>query len=95
MARTNVADAMAAAGFTLCETGGGCTAWIRLNTDESWGSSGSVWITDADGGHAPDSLSSPATLGVYGDEPLDVHIALFTFPSVRTALRWLVSNRLG
>lgn len=92
MARTNIADAMAAAGFVLRETGGGCDAWIRENTDENWGASGSVWITETDGARAPRTLSSPAALGVYGDEPLGVHIALFTFPSVRTALRWLVSN---
>jgi hypothetical protein len=84
--------AMSAAGFELRETGGGCDAWIRENTDENWGAFGSVWITETSEARAPQTLSAPAALGVYGDEPLGAPIALFTFPNVRTALRWLVSN---
>jgi hypothetical protein len=77
--------AMSAEGFVWCETGGGCSAWIRHNA----GGVGSIWITEGPDPLAPLTLSAPVTLGVYGE---DVHadpIALFFFPSVRTALRWL------
>lgn len=93
MPRASIEDAMTAAGFTLCETGGGCDAWIRHNTDESWGAFGSVWITEGEDPLAPRTLSAPATLGVYNEDATGAPIALFTFPSVRAALRWLVSNR--
>lgn len=86
-------QAMTAAGFTLQSTGGGCDAWIRENTHESWGGFGSVWITEGDDPSAPLTLSAPATLGVYGTEDCGgAPIALFRFPSVKVALAYLVSN---
>lgn len=86
-------QAMTAAGFTLQSTGGGCDAWIRENGHEQWGGFGSVWITEGDDPSAPLTLNAPATLGVYGTEDSGgAPIALFLFPNVRTALRWLVSN---
>lgn len=84
MARTNVADAMAARGFFREGTGGGCDAWAMHLADGRY-----IHITEANEPSAPERWRQPVAVQVwrgveYEDNAGDC--PTFIFPTLRSAL---------
>lgn len=69
---------MAARGFEIQETGGGCQAYVRVISDSEY-----EMVTDANDAALPEGFETPVAYGLYVDGDLVNDV---TYPSLRALL---------